>query len=230
MDFYDDLESQVTKIFKEAWSERDGQKVPESDDVQLGNDAVKLNATVLYTDLSGSTSLVDGHKAWFAAEIYKTFLYCAAKIVRKNGGTLTSYDGDRVMAVFIGKSKNTSAVKAALAINHAVAMIINPQLEKAYPKLTYRVTHITGIDSSTLLIARTGIRGSNDLVWVGRAANHAAKLSSSSFGSASVITSDVHDNMHDSVKFAEDGRTMWTREDWAEMGRTVYTSSWRWNS
>ena len=32
-----------------------------------------------------------------------------------------------------------------------------------------------GIDTSKLFVARTGIRKSNDLVWVGRAANYAAK-------------------------------------------------------
>jgi hypothetical protein len=32
--------------------------------------------------------------------------------------TTTAFDGDRVMAVFIGDSKNTSAVKAALQINY----------------------------------------------------------------------------------------------------------------
>ena len=44
-----------------------------------------------------------------------------------------------------------------------------------------------GIDTSELFVARTGIRRANDLVWVGRAANHAAKLSARS-GSVSQIT------------------------------------------
>jgi class 3 adenylate cyclase len=50
----------------------------------------------------------------FAAEIYKTFLHCAAKIIRSEDGVITAYDGDRIMAVFIGNAKNTSAVRAAL--------------------------------------------------------------------------------------------------------------------
>jgi class 3 adenylate cyclase len=70
--------------------------------VKLGNDAVKLSATVLYADLADSTKLVDGHTKQFSAEIYKTFLHCAAKIIRSEDGVITAYDGDRVMAVFIG--------------------------------------------------------------------------------------------------------------------------------
>src|ERR1017187_2765125 len=37
-----------------------------------------FKATVLNADLADSTKLVDGHAAFFAAEIYKTFLHCAA--------------------------------------------------------------------------------------------------------------------------------------------------------
>jgi hypothetical protein len=52
-----------------------------------------------------------------------------------------------------------------------------------------------------LFSKRTGIRGSNDLVWVGRAANHAAKLSSLREDNfATWITADVYDKMNDSSK------------------------------
>ena len=38
-------------------------------------------------DLSGSTNLVDTQTPHFAAEIYKTYLMCAAKIIKEQGGT-----------------------------------------------------------------------------------------------------------------------------------------------
>lgn len=228
MSLYDDLRADVKGVFKEAWSERDGNKVPEPEDVKLGNDAVRLDATVLYTDLSESTNLVDRYKPWFAAEIYKTFLHCAAKIIRSHGGVLTSYDGDRVMAVYIGDSKNSSAGRAALGINYAVREVINAEIEKAYPKESYRVQHTTGIDSSRLFVARTGIRGSNDLVWVGRAANHAAKLSASDFGVPTVVTEDVYKRLNESVKYSSDGKSMWVKGYWEDEGRAVYSSTWQW--
>ena len=82
MGFGDDLKKEVTDILRTKWTYRDGKKVPEASDVKLGNDAVTLEGTVLYADLSGSTAMVDGYKDWFAAEIYKAYLVCAAKIVR----------------------------------------------------------------------------------------------------------------------------------------------------
>jgi len=100
-----DLEKQVTSTFSSKWSERDGQVVPDDKSVTLGNDAVNLTATVLYADLADSTKMVDTKTKTYSAEVYKTFLHCAARLIESEGGTITAYDGDRVMAVYLGKSK-----------------------------------------------------------------------------------------------------------------------------
>jgi class 3 adenylate cyclase len=149
MSLSDALKEEVLQIFKDKWETRDGTVVPETDDIKLGNEAVKLQATVLYADLVESTKLVDEKKHHFAAEIYKAFLISACKVIRYQGGEITAFDGDRVMAVFIGDSKNTSAMKAALRINYAVIKIVNPMLKEVYPNETYTVKHVVGIDTST---------------------------------------------------------------------------------
>ncbi len=77
-----DLESEVKEIFSSTWEEREGQVVPDPEALKLGNDAVKLKATVLYADMADSTDLVDNNKPYFAAEIYKAFLLCAARIIK----------------------------------------------------------------------------------------------------------------------------------------------------
>jgi class 3 adenylate cyclase len=226
----DDLRSEVSTIFTSLWTQRDGQVVPEAGDLKLGNDAVKLEGAVLYADLAASTALVDQQTPVFAAEVYKTYLHCAAKLIRNNHGAVVSYDGDRVMGVFIGGSKRTNAAKCALQINWAVSIVINDELRKFYRSSSYEVRQAVGIDVSNLFIARTGVRGANDLVWVGRSANHAAKLCSVRQGAyASFITADVFDQMNDSSKFGgEPRRLMWEPFKWEEMGVTAYRSSWRW--
>ena len=222
----DDLKSEVFKILQEEWSVREGRIIPESDDLRLSNDAVTLEGTVLYADLDDSTKLVDMEEPWFAAEIYKCYLVCAARILRAEGGEITSYDGDRIMAIFIGKAKNSSAARAALKVNYAVQEIINPAIQEEYPSASYSIRHVVGIDTSSLFVARTGIRGANDLVWVGRAANYAAKLSARS-GPATQITAEVYDKLNDNSKYGQGGRNMWDRT-WEIGRRTIYTSSWKW--
>ena len=224
----DNLNAEVLKILQERWSEREGRVVPESDDLKLSNDAVTLNGTVLYADLDDSTKLVDTRKPRFAAEVYKCFLACAARIIRSEGGEITSYDGDRIMAVFIGDSKNTIAARSALKINYAVREIINPAIPKVYRDANYSVRHVVGIDTSNLFVARTGIRGANDLVWVGRAANYAAKLSARP-GPATQITAEVYNQLNDNSKFGANGQNMWSKTTAHEIGnKTIYTSTWRW--
>lgn len=105
MSLTSELAEKVETILQSQWTTRDGNVVPEAEDVGLDNDAVELEATVLYADLADSTDLVDQHSSDFAAEIYKSYLHCAAKLIASEGGEITAYDGDRIMAVFVHKTK-----------------------------------------------------------------------------------------------------------------------------
>jgi class 3 adenylate cyclase len=225
-----ELETEVAKIFADQWSMRDGQKVPEDGDLKLSNDSVQLQATVLYADISDSTKLVDSYKPFFAAEIYKSFLRAAVRIIRAHDGAITAYDGDRVMAVYIGSSKNTNAVKSGLKLNWAAKNIIQPGIKKQYSDTTFEIKHTVGIDTSDLWVINVGIRGSNDLAWIGRSANHAAKLCSLSHDYPTRISEDVYSHMNDEAKFGKDGRSMWDTSTWTEMNnKTIYRSNWWWS-
>ena len=154
--------------------------------------------------------------------------FCAAKIIRSEGGVVTAYDGDRIMAVYLGDSKNTSAVRTALKINYAVQYIITPALKAQYQQTTYTPVQVIGIDTSKLLVAKTGVRGANDLVWVGRAANYAAKLTTLSHTYATYITDSVYEVMNERVK-SSNGRSMWEAATWNTFNnQTIYRSTWWW--
>jgi class 3 adenylate cyclase len=226
----EELEGAVGKIFRESWTERDGQIVPAPENIRLGNDAVKLVGTVLYADMADSTQLVDDYPPHFAAEIYKSYLTCAAKIIKSEGGTITAYDGDRIMAVFIGDSKNTAAARTALKINGAVHNIINPALLNQYPDVSYKVRHHVGIDTSSLFVSRIGVRNDNDLVWVGRAANYAAKLCAIDENNTVFITDEVFQMLNDVAKNGgQPKRLMWKERKWSQMGdKRIYSSAWTW--
>ncbi|MBA8907504.1 adenylate/guanylate cyclase domain-containing protein [Aminobacter ciceronei] len=227
----DDIKAEVTKIFKDQWSRRTGQVVPEPESISLSNEAVEFEqATVLYADLSGSTAMVDGKKWWFAAEVYKTFLHCAAKLVRAEGGSITSYDGDRIMGVFIGDYQCTRAARCGLKINFAVQKIVNPALAARYPDANYSAKQVVGIDVSSIRAARTGVRGGNDIVWVGRAANYAAKLTDLDLAQRTWITEAVYNRINDAAKFGgEPKENMWKKFKWSQHDdMTIYGSIWTW--
>ena len=221
--------TEVKTILNTEWKTRDGRQVPEADDVQLGNDAVTIEGTVLYADLTDSTGLVNNYKDWFAAEVYKSYLVAACHIIRNNGGTITAFDGDRVMAVYMGESKNSSAGKTALQISFIVREV-NAAIKSKYPNTSYQIRQAIGIDTTKLFVAKTGIRNSNDLVWVGRAANYAAKLCGLVDGAYSIfITESVFNKLNDETKNGgSPRRSMWDKSYWAEHTITIYKSNWWW--
>lgn len=225
-----DILAEVTSTFASRWEIRDGKVVPNQDSIGLGNKGVTLEATILYADMANSTGLVDGYKDWFAAEIYKSYLLAACHVIRNNEGEVTSFDGDRVMAVFIGKLKNSLAAKTAMQISFIVREI-NKKLENEYPRTTYRLQHKIGIDTSQVLAVRSGIRNANDLVWVGSAANHAAKLCDECNSVFPIVISEsVYRALAGSSKFGGNPRQdMWAKHYRLDDKSVVYRSSWFWN-
>lgn len=229
MSLGDDLKADFGGIFATKFKRRAGREVPEASDIQLGNDAVELDGAVLYADMAGSTRMVDTKEDWFAAKIYKSYLRGACKIIRAHGGVITAFDGDRVMSVFINDRRHTRAAIAGLKINHMVKKVLNPEITRFYGAGTFSVEHCIGIDRSKLFVVRTGIRGSNDLVWVGRAANYAAKLTELSPTYPVRLTGAVFDRLADDAKFSSKGKLMWEERSWTAMNKMrIHRSSWTW--
>ena len=231
----DDLKNDVQSTINQQWNIRKGQKVPSSADVVLSGGAVELDATFLYADLAGSSKIAKELDRRIAAKILKSFLATAARLVRHNGGTIVSFDGDRILGVFIGDYKNSSAAKCALQIKYAVVEIIRPKFESKYEAVrdaTFTISHGVGIDTGTVLAVRAGARGGNDLIWIGRGPNLAAKLSDlreSPYNS--FITASVYNKLTDTSKYGGDPKTdMWERRSWNFLGQNihVYRSNWQW--
>jgi class 3 adenylate cyclase len=229
MSFKDDLEAEAKAIFSSAWEVQQTESVPAPEDLKLNTNHAKdlTTATVLYADLDGSTNMVDNEGWQVSAEVYKAYLRCAAQIIRKENGIITAYDGDRIMAIFTGGQKNTNAVKAALKINYAVEEIIRPAFKSVYSTNSLAIKHVVGVDTSQLRTARIGVRGDNDLVWIGRAANYAAKLTDLSERPI-WITNSVYNMILDEAKFSN-GTNMWTKRLWTKMNNMeIYFTAYRW--
>ena len=224
----DELATDVQAILGYKWPVTLARIVPEPGDIALG-DAAKLleGAVVFYADLDGSTTMVDTKKWWFSAEVYKSFLFCAAKLIRAANGVITAYDGDRIMAIFIGDDRCDRAVRTALRLHWATRTLITPALQKRYPDDNFSLRHNVGIDMSDLHAVRTGVRGGNDLVWVGRAANYAAKLTALSADFPTRLTKRVYESLSAGLRVAADGRSIWESRQWTDMNNhPIYRSNW----
>jgi adenylate cyclase len=230
----DELGEEVDRIINARWEMRDGQVIPETSGLSLGNSGVTLEATILYADLADSTELAL-YDQEIGAEVYKSYLLGTTKLIKANGGQIRSFDGDRVMGIFIGDAKNSSAARTALKINYFFTSVLQPKFLTFYPRLVqspFRFAQSVGVDTGTIRVARAGIRNDNDLIWVGRAPNIAAKLSSiRESGFSSYITNDVYQRLNDGAKLSN-GSSMWEQRSWANGipygTNTIYRSSWWW--
>lgn len=229
----DDLKTSVSSVLTTVWDVTDGYVVPIPEDIAFQGGGRRLAVAMLYSDLADSTALVTADKQ-MAAKIFKAFISICSQIIRNEGGHVRSFDGDRVMGVFVGDSKNSSATKAALKINWAFKEVLKPKFEAGYTKLrdgSLKLDHSTGVDSGDVLVVRAGLHGNNDLLWIGRAANIAAKLSDIRHSPyRSFISKAVYDVLNKESKFGADGKNMWTEFDpYLDIGN-FYGSSWHWSS
>jgi adenylate cyclase len=229
----DELSDEIDDILDLDWDVRDGEVVPETNDVALAGGGVNLKCTILYADLVDSTELAMWNRKT-AGRVFKAFLACSTRLIRAREGDVRSFDGDRVMGIFVGDYKNTNAAKCALQINWMFLNLLKPKFEAKYEKFrdgTYKLAHCSGVDTSETLVVRAGIRNNNDLVWVGRAPNVAAKMSA--FRDSpyfSWISGDVYDAMNDSSKYGgENNQNMWEERTWTSGPiKRVFRSSWIW--
>jgi len=211
------LDADTSEVLDAAWVIRDGTVVPETQNISLTNGAVNLDATYVYADMANSTGLAQNATNKQTGKIIRVYLNAATQLLHQNGGEIRSFDGDRVMAIFIGDSKNSDAARAALQINWAVNEIIRPKIRDKWPTLDWTLFHGVGVDTGKAMLVRGGVRRvDNDIVSIGSAPNVAAKLSEIRSAPDIYITQAVYNRLNEEVKYAG-GVDMWS-----EFGTLTY--------
>lgn len=222
------------------WTARDAKQVPRTSDVALADGAVQLEATYLYADLADSTEMQMRHGSDLAARVTRMYLNGAARLIRSNDGSIKSYDGDRVMGVFVGKSMRNNAVWAAMQLCWLVDEVICPLVkDETYDgRVFWKVTHGVGIDCGDVVITRAGVRNTvgdsvhNDLVSIGRAPNVAAKLSALRDRAPITVTDHVYSKLNEVRRYdAGTGADIWIGPKTTPVGPyslDLYSTSYQW--
>ena len=226
-----DVQSGIDGVLSPVWDERDGTTVPKTEDIALKNGAVNLQATYLYADMADSTGLAQNYKKFAVAKIVRCYLNAASRLINHYGGEIRSFDGDRVMGIFVGGRKNTDSVRCALAISWAVSEVINPKIKAKWSDVTWTMKHGVGIDTGDAMLVRGGVRGDNDIVSIGSAPNVAAKLSEQRDYGIN-ISADVYAQILDEVKLGPKGESMWWKAGTANFGGkyvAYFGSTWYWS-
>jgi adenylate cyclase len=136
-----------------------------------------LETAVLYVDMRRSTVLSLKHRRHTVAKLYSAFVRSMTRCANHFGGEVRGIIGDRVLVLFEPKNCFTNAVDTAELMNSACQHILNEHFVQDEVKFGI------GIDYGRMLATKTGIRrhgaaqqSYRSLVWLGRPANVASKL------------------------------------------------------
>lgn len=212
--YYDGLCNEIESRLSVKLSARDGRVIPSTADVVLKDGAVKVSATFLYADLAGSSVLSEICPWSTTAKIIKTYLYVCSRLISVWNGQIRSFDGDRVMGVFMGNHPSSNAVKCAREIDYTVHHALNPTAKAKFKSIKdhgIEIRHCVGIDHGEARAVRGGIPDKNDLLWIGKPPSFAAKLSDiRDYPSEVFISSRVFNRLNDDQKL-NNGESIWTK-------------------
>jgi class 3 adenylate cyclase len=233
----------VKSIIDSTFDVEDISYVPDIENSKLtfGNKGLRFEATTLFIDMRGSTTVLNKHNRTSMSKIYMCYFHAIVTIAKSLGGEVRSFNGDGMLVFFPGTSKITlsNAVKAAMHMKYMLAIDeggIKKKME-TYSSVDFGI----GIDDGKILCTKVGIAGTNnrDFVWVGNAVNKAVKIGDLHSAPKHIgISSYVYSNLTDEVKF-HTRKTSWGTEEQVNMWEsatiqyngsyeTYYRTSYHW--
>ncbi len=233
MTFKEDIMSARDDIIDTNFTVSHAHVVPTTETVGY-NEAKKIKATYLYADMVDSSGLVAISPAETVGKVLRVYLDLSVRIIRKREGHIRSFDGDRVMGIFIGEGRQDRAVKAAMNIKWACQELIQPKLTSRYKSIKeagWTLRTGCGVASGEAMIVRGGVRKtSSDLVSVGVIPNLAAKLSDLRGGGYNIrVGAGTYSELSDACLKSK-GVNMWEGTYTLELGGKSYnyyrTSYW----
>jgi adenylate cyclase len=204
-----------------------------------GNTGLQFEATVLYVDMRGSTSILSKHNRAVVAKIHMCYFHAILKVAQFHSGEVRSFNGDSVLVFFQGTTKRSlsNAVKAAMKMTYIISSKdgINSYLSKYTP-----VDFGIGIDDGHILCTKIGLSrtpNNQDLIWIGHAVNKSTVISDKCKSPYHVgISSYVYSNLEDDVKFIkqknawgfEETINMWSSGtiEYNGQSQTYYYTNW----
>lgn len=229
----DDIAADVVTIFQESFTVSEGWAIPRLNDISFDNQGKKIRLVALFVDIRKSTAIVEALGLQRAARMYKAYLRGVTKIVNARGGQILSFNGDGIVAGFVGAKAANAAVLSGLNINWFNSNVLKPKVHtaldavKAPTELMF--DHGIGVDVGDVLIIKGGMRGNDnsDLVWAGNAVNYAVKVGSNAGHPYNLyISEEVMKDVQFSLKLVEEGTFIWDTWHWKDKNRLLWRTSW----
>jgi adenylate cyclase len=157
------------------------------EDLRLG--AVERDCTVLFSDLRGFTSFSETQPAARVIEVVNTYLHEMTQAILEAGGTLISYMGDGIMAIFGAPLEQEDHADRAVA---AAREMVGPRLERfnswlAQEGFEHSFAMGVGLNSGLVMAGNVGAEHRIEYTAIGDTTNTASRLEGLTKGSGVMV-------------------------------------------
>jgi adenylate cyclase len=173
------------------------------DDLRLGG--VRRDSTVLFSDIRGFTSYAEGQEPGEVVEVLNHYLDAMTQAIMAQGGTLVSFMGDGVMAVFGAPIEQPDHADRALAAAREMLderlPAFNAWMEETGRGEGFRIG--IGLNSGSVMSGQVGSASRMDYTTIGDTVNTASRLEGMTKGSGHQVF--VADSTRDALVAGPDG-------------------------
>lgn len=210
--------NKIKEYLNQSYTKEETRVVPKRTALTFGN-TIKImpHTVVLYVDMRKSKKILSDATTFWSVKIHKSFLLALTHCVEKREGHMRSFNGDGIMAFFVGENAASRAVRAAMDTKGYI-LELNKELKKSEKNT---IDFGIGIGQGKIQVAKSGKAGDDltkqDLIWVGLPVYVAVELSE--FGknlyniwiSPNVRTS-IGKEDYLKVTYDDDGNSKWYKE------------------
>ena len=161
-----------------SYIKEDTRVVPKKQDLTFGNTTKKMSfAVALYVDMRKSRKILSDASTFWSIKIHRAFLLALTHCVERRDGHMRSFNGDGILAFFVGENASSKAVRAAMDMKGFVLKISELLENEDVSKIDFGI----GIAQGEIMVAKSGKAGDDqtkqDLIWVGLSVYMAVELS-----------------------------------------------------
>ncbi|MCI0695214.1 adenylate/guanylate cyclase domain-containing protein [candidate division KSB1 bacterium] len=156
---------------------------------------------ILFADISGYTSFCEALPPYDVIHVLSRYFHLMGKVITRQGGYISDYIGDGIMALFGIEDPAGTALRAVKAGVEMLAMVekLNPYLEMMYNK-SFQIR--IGVHYGEVVVGTIGVANMKKTAAIGDAVNFASRIEAANkeMGTKFLISEDTYNEVRDHVR------------------------------
>lgn len=173
-----DTLTKIDEYLNASYLQEETRIVPKRTDLTFGNTVKKMPmVVVLYVDMRKSRTILSDATTFWSVKIHRAFLLALTHCVERRSGHMRSFNGDGIMAFFVGENASSRAVRAAMDTKGFILKLNEHLHDGGIKTIDFGI----GVAQGEVMVAKSGKAGDDqtkqDLIWIGLPVYMAVELS-----------------------------------------------------